>query len=53
MGTKKKEKFDDMRKAFKMTLEDGPGQSHVRKELPGIIPHIGIMLVRTWRHKKQ
>lgn len=42
-----------MRKAFKMTLEDGPGQSHVRKELPGIIPHIGIMLVRTWRHKKQ
>lgn len=47
MGTiDKRETFSDIRKAFKMVLEDGPGQSHVRKELTGIGLHTATMLMR-------
>lgn len=44
-----------IRKAFKMVLEDGPGQSHVSKELIGIRLHSAAMLMRHrgWNHCEQ
>lgn len=50
-GNGYKEKREDWgsNKAFQMVPEDGPGQCLVRKELAGVMRHIGMTIVRIQR----